>query len=287
MKDLHLELIRCQYAGVCIGLYKVWEVATLAERVPTLHAHETYEIHIMTDGCYTFTVEGQPVPLAKRQLLVLKPGTAHYSYDRMTDGELISLHLSLEKTDNADGFYSYFRRALDNAANKPLTASRALVQCVSEFENEPDALTAGVYCRLQVLATQIVYHLFNDIDGFGGEQMCLKSSRRVHSREYLVECMVNEPTYTLEDISARTGYSMRHTTRIIQSMYGKTLTEIRTDRSMDRAKTLLVSTDKAVEEIATVAGFGSAAAMRRAFLKKENMSPSAYRCGGRKESEGE
>ena len=287
MKDMRFDLVSSEYVGASIGVYKVWGEHSVKDTVSILHTHETYEIHIMTDGSYTFTVEGKSIPLLKRQFLVLKPGTEHYSYDRTASGELISLHLSVEKTDNTDTFYSYFRHALDNAANKPLTASRALIQCVSEFKNESDALTVGVYCRLKVLVGQIVYHLFNDIDGFGGEQSYLKNRHRVHSTEYLVECMVNEPSYTLEDICLSTGYSMRHITRIIQSMYGKSLTAIRAERAVDRAKTLLLTTNKAVEEIATTAGFSSASAMRRTFLKKENMAPSEYRRRGTIDFEGE
>ena len=88
----------------------------------------------------------------------------------------------------------------------------------------------------------------------------------------------------MEDISARTSYSVRHVSRMIQSMYGKTLMEIRTERSVDHAKTLLVTTDKTMEQIATEAGFVSASAMRRAFLKGENLSPSAYRTRSKKQS---
>lgn len=277
MKDVYFDLVCSEYAGAKIGIYKVWGDKYVKDAVATLHAHDTYEIHVMTDGLYTFSVEGEPIPLTKRQFLILKPGTEHYSYDRIAQEGLLSFHLSLEKTDNADNLYSYFRHALDTAANIPLAASRALIQCVSEFQNESEAPTVGVYCRLKVLVGQIVYHLFNDIDGFGGEEKFLKNRHRVHSMEYLVECMVNEPSYALEDISASAGYSIRHTARIIRSMYGKNLTEIRTERALESAKVLLLTTDKAVEEIATAAGFCSAPAMRRAFLKKEKLSPSEFR----------
>ncbi len=280
---MSFELIRCDYAGANLGIYKVWEEPSLRAAVPILHVHEEYEIHVMLEGSYTFTVEDEAVLLQKRQVLILSPGTKHYSYDHTGDGELISLHFALEKTDDVDGFYSYFRRSLDGASGVPFTASRALLQCVTEFEEAPTVFTVDVYCRLKVLVSQIVYHLFNDLNGFGDEKTLLKSTHRVYSREYLVECMVNEPSYTLQDVSARTGYSLRHTTRIIQAMYGKTLTEIRADRSVDRAKTLLVTTDKTVEEIATESGFGSASAMRRAFLRRVNMSPSEYRSGGKKQ----
>lgn len=287
MRELSFELIRCDYAGANIGIYKVWEGPALRAAVPILHVHEEYEIHVMLEGSYAFTVEDASVPLHKRQILILAPGTKHYSYDHTGDGKLVSLHLFLEKTDEVDGFYSYFRRSLDAASCMPLTASRSLIQCITEFEEAPTVFTVDVYCRLKVLVSQILYHLFNDINGFGDEKTRLKSTHRVHSREYLVECLVNEPSYSLADISARTGYSLRHTTRIIQSMYGKTLTEIRTERAIDRAKALLVTTDKTVEEIATESGFGSASAMRRAFLKRVKMSPSAYREQGGNNPKGE
>lgn len=282
MKDVYFDLVCSEYAGAKIGVYKIWGEEQLKDAMPVLHAHETYEIHIVTYGSYIFHIEDGHIPLSKGQFLILKPGTMHYSFEHTSNCEIISLNMSVEKTDGADSFYSYFCGALDGAASKPLTASRALIQCISEFKNESDAMTISVCCRLKVLVGQIVYHLFSDIDGFGGEEKQLRTRHRVHSMEYLVECMVNDPSYTLEDISESTGYSMRHTTRIIQSMYGKNLTEIRTERALESAKVLLLTTDKAVEEIATAAGFCSAPAMRRAFIKKENMSPSEFRRRGNK-----
>ncbi len=277
MKEMRLELICCEYPGARIGIYKVWTEPSTEDAVPTLHAHETYEIHLATEGAYTFTVSGRAVPLQRGQFLILPPGVEHYSCDHTGDCTLVSLNFSLEKTDEPDGFYPYFRCALDGCAENPCAASRALIQCISDFANESFDLRANVYCRLKVLASQIVYHLFSDIDGFGVEKAATKSTHRIHSTAYLVECLVNEPSYTLSDISVRTGYSPRHVTRIIQSMYGKSLREIRVERSVEHAKTLLRTTDKTVEEIATQTGFGTALAMRRAFLKREGVSPGTYR----------
>ncbi|MBQ8747637.1 MAG: helix-turn-helix transcriptional regulator [Clostridia bacterium] len=285
MKQMHMELITSDYGGVSIGIYKVWAGESILEAIPTLHAHETYEMHFVTDGAYTFTVQDQAVPLSQGQCLILKPGTEHYSYDKTGDCTLFSLHLSVEKTEVPDGFYSYFSHALDEAAGVPFPVSHALLQHVRAFEKEPFVLTFEVYCRLKVLAAQIVYRLFCDIDAFGDETQNPAKVHRMPDTAYLIECMVNEPSCTLADISARIGYSLRHTTRIIKTMYGKTLREIRQIRAMDRAKTLLVSTDKTVEEIATEAGFSGASAMRRAFQDGEKTTPSAYRSLGRKGTE--
>ncbi len=285
MVQMHMELIASEYAGARLGIYKVWAEPSILQAMPTLHAHETYEMHIVTEGAYTFTVEDEAVLLTKHRCLILKPGTKHYSYDKTGDCTLISLHISLEKTEEADGLYSYFRAALDGAAGTPFSVSRALVGCVRAFEEEPFLFAADVYCRLKVHLSEIVYHLFSDIDGFGGKDNPIKSKHRVNSTAYVIECMVNEPRCTLADISARTGYSMRHTTRLIQSMYGKTLHEIRVERSVAHAKSLLAGTDKTVEEISAETGFRGASAMRRAFLRTEGVSPNEYRKLHQKETE--
>ena len=284
MRQMQMDLICCDYAGAELGIYKVWAEPSLAAAVPTLHTHEVYEMHIVTEGTYTFTVEGECVPLRARQCLILKPGTEHYSYDKIGDCTLISLQFSLKKTKGGSGFYSYFQKALESVAGEPFTASRALIGCALSFENEPCLLTVDVYCRLQVLLAQIVYHLFSDIDRFDGEKARVKSEHRIHSVTYVIECLINDGC-TLSEIADRIGYSARHTTRLIQSMYGKTLAKLRMDRSLDHAKRLLTATDKTIEEIATEAGFSGASAMRRAFLRTEGISPNEYRKSNQKETE--
>ncbi len=46
---------------------------------------------------------------------------------------------------------------------------------------------------------------------------------------------------------------------------------------VERARALLVETNRGVDEVASHCGFGAAETMRRAFLRRLRVSPSAYR----------
>jgi transcriptional regulator GlxA family with amidase domain len=46
---------------------------------------------------------------------------------------------------------------------------------------------------------------------------------------------------------------------------------------VERARALLVDTERGIAEVAARSGFGSAETMRRAFLRRVGVSPGAYR----------
>lgn len=97
-----------------------------------------------------------------------------------------------------------------------------------------------------------------------------------HLRERL------EEEHSLASMADRAGMSLRTFLRRFHALTGKTPGEWLLVERLARARSLLESGDAAVEEVATRAGFGSAATLRHHFRQRLGLSPARYRAGFRR-----
>ena len=86
------------------------------------------------------------------------------------------------------------------------------------------------------------------------------------------------PALTTADVAAATGISSRHLQRVFASAGNSVADELRRTR-VRWATTQLEQPEgvRKLEELATSTGFGTAARMKRAFLRQVGMSPRQYR----------
>lgn len=86
-----------------------------------------------------------------------------------------------------------------------------------------------------------------------------------------------EEEHSLASMADRAGMSLRTFLRRFHALTGKTPGEWLLAERLARARSLLESGDAAVEEVATRAGFGSAATLRHHFRQRLGLSPARYR----------
>ncbi len=82
---------------------------------------------------------------------------------------------------------------------------------------------------------------------------------------------------TLSDLSYHFHYSSVTITQSFKREYGKTIVEYTTNKRMERAKNLLLSTDKPLAEISLSCGFSDVEYFSRTFKKFFNLSPATWR----------
>jgi transcriptional regulator GlxA family with amidase domain len=82
---------------------------------------------------------------------------------------------------------------------------------------------------------------------------------------------------SVEACARRVGMSPRNFARVFTREVGVTPAVWVEGVRVEHARALLVDTQRGVEEIASTCGFGAAETMRRAFLRRVHVSPSAYR----------
>lgn len=84
-------------------------------------------------------------------------------------------------------------------------------------------------------------------------------------------------THTVEALARRVGMSRRTFLRRFEAATGTTPARWLLTERLNRARSLLETTQTSIEEIAVVAGFGSAATLRHHFRQVLSTTPGAYR----------
>ncbi|MDQ0139038.1 GlxA family transcriptional regulator [Cupriavidus necator] len=82
---------------------------------------------------------------------------------------------------------------------------------------------------------------------------------------------------TLDTLAEKAGMSRRNFTRRFKAKTGTTVTQWLLNHRLTAARRLLETTDKGVELVAALVGFGSAVSLRQHFTQALAVSPSAYR----------
>ncbi|SPK75389.1 putative transcriptional regulator, AraC family (plasmid) [Cupriavidus taiwanensis] len=82
---------------------------------------------------------------------------------------------------------------------------------------------------------------------------------------------------TLDTLAERAGMSRRNFTRRFKEKTGTTVTQWLLNHRLTAARRLLETTDKGVDLVAGLVGFGSAVSLRQHFTRALAVSPSAYR----------
>jgi AraC-like DNA-binding protein len=99
---------------------------------------------------------------------------------------------------------------------------------------------------------------------------------RVHQAKMFIDQHRGE-ALRLGDIASHVQLSEEHLARVFKQATGQTLLEYARQTRLERAKTLLVNSDRTVSEIAALTGFSSIALFSRSFRKYVGQNPLAYR----------
>ena len=240
------------------------------------HVHTHYEIHMILKGAYDFVTAQGICPLNAGELLILPPGTEHDSVPIREDLEFQVLSVKLEPVSGQKGFYRYFSNALHTAALQPIKCSRELREAVRDWNTSPGR-SVGDLCRQQAVLGQIVWLLFRDMNGFRMEGTAAQCSRSRSEVLAMLDNLVSYNHYTLADIAEAIDYSPRNVSRLIRNTYHMSLKELRVKYALDTAKKLLASENLSMDEVAVRSNFKSTAAMRAAFRKYLNTTPTDYK----------
>ena len=141
-------------------------------------------------------------------------------------------------------------------------------------------------CLQKTTAYEIVTVLFDQINGFQTSDVYPEDQKADEDKLLILDYLVNDVHCPLYIISEKLGYSVRHTARLIQQVYGKNLVELRQNEMLVSAKQLLIQHPKlSLENVAYKSGFPDVEAMQKTFMKLENCTPSEYRKQNEKSGE--
>lgn len=86
-----------------------------------------------------------------------------------------------------------------------------------------------------------------------------------------------EEDFDIEDMARQLGWNPRKLSSMFRNFYNMKLTELIGNIRIERAITLLETTEISISQIAMQCGFGSLRNFNRAFLQRVSCTPSAYR----------
>ena len=81
----------------------------------------------------------------------------------------------------------------------------------------------------------------------------------------------------LKEVAANLGYSSAYLTNLVRQETGRTVKQWIIERRMDKARQLLLDTDKAIAQIATDTGYMDAGYFIRQFKQLHGTSPNIWR----------
>ena len=82
---------------------------------------------------------------------------------------------------------------------------------------------------------------------------------------------------SVDALAARVAMSPRHFARVFRTEVGTTPAQYVEEARVEIARRLLETTDRAIEEVARDAGFGTVETMQRSFRRRVNVTPRDYR----------
>jgi transcriptional regulator GlxA family with amidase domain len=133
------------------------------------------------------------------------------------------------------------------------------------------------------LARDVARHLVVFMQRPGGQaqfsvRLDLPTTTQSPLRHVLDEVVDNPAAdHSLEALSKRAGFSVRHLTRVFQRELGVTPGRYVESVRVEAAKARLQRSDEPLATIAHASGFGSDETMRRAFWRELSTTPAAYR----------
>lgn len=196
-----------------------------------MHSHFYYEIHYALRGQCHYQFQDKELVLQEGQMLLIPPETLHGAVEPASDThELRVISLSLAQTDAPGRFYPAFLAMLNAAACTPLPAPADLGDYVDIFQQKELYNSVLGICQLKSAAANLICDLFHLLSPIAPEAPAAPDLSCDAEVAILLENMVNRPDISLEQIAAAVNYSTRHTARLIKSIYGASLTEIRRSR---------------------------------------------------------
>lgn len=249
------------------------------------HFHEENEIVYAISGVVSLEVNHEIIHLNVGESLLIRPGEVH---SFIASPKSIRLVIQFTKD----------------------TLSKSLHQKYNQFEIEAHLDTLNLQSRYWDESQQESFHqalfkiqeTFNDIDKFrevkllnftSNLMMVLydpdlpkskykpkeSSNARLSKLQDIYDYIEKyyQEDIRLEDIANHVSYNKQYLTRYFKSMTGMSVFTFINDYRLNQAKWLLISTEKAMDEIAYEAGFQSTKRFHHLFKEVMDISPLQYR----------
>ena len=251
------------------------------KNVPLTHSHQYNEIYFLQSGKCNVYIDNETYCLEDGSVLFIPAFKEHtFIYPFTQDIKRTVLYISTEQLNWY--FNKDFKDEINNLfINKHLQLSRKSFSNLSnifekiQFEkysldNMSESLTKAYFFEL------IIYLI-----------RCQRYTHNINQRTNLSNITIGEIVnfiennysrqLTLPEIAAQLGISESSLTKKIKIFTNMTFKEYLTKTRIEAAKSLLISSEKSITEIAYECGYNNSNFFGDVFKKAVGMSPSSYR----------
>jgi AraC-like DNA-binding protein len=154
-----------------------------------------------------------------------------------------------------------------------------LMETLSQMRQEAELHLPGFRWRVSGLCNSVVVQLARNMEQDRPAKQLPKENRGVYlvscAKEYLLEHLTDE--VRLDNLAEYLQVSREHLSRTFRRVAGQSLFSYFQHLRLERAKLILLNSDKNVTEIADECGFSSVALFCRNFKQYTQMTPLDYR----------
>lgn len=249
------------------------------------HDHSDYELLYTACGSGVQEIEGTAYPYAAGDLLLIRPGEYHHQ----------SSH-TLKQSTARYSIRFLLCRPYDSASSEEKRGFTAIqdilgsLRCLRdengvlavifdrlhrEFSQKRNGYLGCVEAECLLLFTAMLRLTGKDISAiFPSEELRRGNFFRSQIERFLHHRSAER--VTLEDLALALRVSQRQASRLVRQAFGMSFVEKLTRVRIEKAKFLLVETEKSPDEIAADCGFQSYSYFSLCFRKKTGVPPSVY-----------
>jgi len=263
------------------------------------HHHHLFELLYCWDGEVTQSSEDQQVTMKAGELILLKPGVKHHTFNHSTSYySFFNVHFNIDDrelrellTKNSFELFSK-ERVEQSRLLKYIQEIESLLQIelqrpsgINRTEQQLIMHLSGVnkllfQNQLLMIINEVAMLLNKQLLAEDEQQTATMTSRLQVDIAHEMEAMLQENIFSkgaVAHIAKTQSLSRSQCYKIFMQVYGMSPRQYLTQLKLNRAKHLLLESEMSIEDIAQQLGFSSLSHFSRQFKRWTGVSPMQYR----------
>lgn len=249
----------------------------------TFHWHNEYELVGIIKGSIQMRVQSEEIQLKKGDIYLVNPNMIHAIRKIENEDNLcMFVQMSQELFSIDEGKRKNIRFYLDSTSEEEpacgfeyfyLKMAEIVYESMSEDRHQSFRIRAQICTFIADLFDQVVYDVrFGDATTENRQELTVKTI------SFLEEHMSEEKV--IDGVCREMGVSRKSLDRNLKMTMGMSGKELIENIRVERAKDLLKNTDKNMNYILDICGFGSEKTFYRVFREETGITPNTFRQKG-------
>lgn len=235
-----------------------------------MHLHQYFELEIVLSGQGEQNLNGSVYPLSPGTIYFITPIDFHAVTPM---GELEVLNVAFSESLISPQLQSHFLNRREDLIFSSREEADGMVMLIGRLQQECDRLDAFAADARKHLLELLMFPIARNVRG---SDLQRPSSARVQdSMRYLFRHFRED--VTLASVAEKSGYTPNYFSHLFHESCGIRFVDFLNRLRLNYARTMLLTTNLPVSQIAQSSGFSSPSNFFRAFRKETGLSPLEFR----------